>query len=72
MERCHYCGFYHGRHHRDCPTPGTPEMDRWRAGYDDGRSDCMRMNADPAYELGYLRAEVAREEAQNNHDDRFA
>jgi hypothetical protein len=69
MDRCHYCAWSGGKHDDACPSSVKSNMAFWRAGWTAGRSGKERAlgyGDHPAYNLGYLRGEVALEEAQNS------
>lgn len=70
---CRICGYHDGHHDTKTPRPEVSDdrvsdMLVWDKGYEDGRSGEPESNPDPRYMLGYLRGEIAAEEAENGSE----
>ena len=67
--KCYHCSYLAGAHDPACPKlPDNVEsLSIWTDGWYEGRVG-MPMTPDmgPAWKLGYLRGEIALEEAQNS------
>ena len=66
MEPCYYCGFGHPAHHDACPRENPTKQALWRKGWESGRKGLSyQKRADPIFQLGWIKGEVALETAEN-------
>jgi hypothetical protein len=65
--RCYYCD-RQGGHDPNCPELVPENLESWQLGQSHGRGGQDPLSDSPVYVMGWLRGNVALEEAENGCD----